>query len=129
MEHLDSLAGSISYKVDFAVVIETNSKHKYYSICWVRVFRLWEKSMSVAFISSQHPWIGKSPSTLRYHQLMFSLDMLSPLDPSRDLRLSGQVIYTGRSSMEVAVKMETLGPASEISTVLLGELQALLRFN
>ncbi|KAJ7145860.1 HotDog domain-containing protein [Mycena epipterygia] len=48
------------------------------------------------------------------------LDMLSPLDPSRDLRLSGQVIYTGKSSMEVAVKMETIGMGLEDETVLLG---------
>ncbi|TEB22448.1 Thioesterase/thiol ester dehydrase-isomerase [Coprinellus micaceus] len=34
------------------------------------------------------------------------LDMMSPLDPKRDLRLSGQVIYTGKSSMEVVLKME-----------------------
>lgn len=52
---------------------------------------------------------------------MFRLDMLSPLDPSRDLRLSGQVIYTGKSSMEVAVKMETIGMGLEEETVLLGE--------
>lgn len=52
--------------------------------------------------------------------------MLAPLNPLRDLRLSGQVIYTGRSSMEVAVKMEAVGPESGSSeeladqTVLIG---------
>jgi acyl-coenzyme A thioesterase 9 len=46
--------------------------------------------------------------------------MLTPLDPARDLRLSGQVIYTGRSSMEVAVKMETIGKGLPEETVLLG---------
>lgn len=46
--------------------------------------------------------------------------MLAPLDPTRDLRLSGQVIYTGRSSMEVAVKMETIGMGLPEQTVLLG---------
>lgn len=52
--------------------------------------------------------------------------MLAPLNPSRDLRLSGQVIYTGRSSMEVAVKMEAVGSESGSSeqlvdqTVLIG---------
>ena len=35
--------------------------------------------------------------------------MMSPPNPARDLRFSGQVIYTGRSSMEVAVKMESIG--------------------
>jgi len=37
----------------------------------------------------------------------------------RDLRLSGHVIHTGQSSMEVVVKMELLGGKEE--TVLLGE--------
>lgn len=46
--------------------------------------------------------------------------MLSPLHPVRDLRLSGQVIYTGRSSMEVAVKMEATNPTGEAETLLLG---------
>lgn len=46
--------------------------------------------------------------------------MLAPLDPSRDLRMSGQVIYTGRSSMEVAVKMETIGNDLPEETVLIG---------
>lgn len=46
--------------------------------------------------------------------------MLAPLNPARDLRLSGQVIYTGRSSMEVAVKMETIGMNQPEETVLLG---------
>ncbi|KAF9556445.1 Thioesterase/thiol ester dehydrase-isomerase [Agrocybe pediades] len=48
------------------------------------------------------------------------LDMLAGLDPSRDLRLSGQVIYTGRSSMEVAVKMESIGTGLPDETVLIG---------
>jgi acyl-coenzyme A thioesterase 9 len=48
------------------------------------------------------------------------LDMLVPLDPKRDLRLSGQVIYTGNSSMEVAVKMEHIGMDELEETVLLG---------
>lgn len=48
--------------------------------------------------------------------------MLAALDPSRDLRLSGQVIYTGRSSMEVAVKMESIGGDKPDETVLLGTL-------
>lgn len=36
----------------------------------------------------------------------------------RDLRLSGHIIHTGSSSMEVVVKMELLGGKEE--TVLLG---------
>lgn len=48
--------------------------------------------------------------------------MLAPLDPVRDLRLSGQVIYTGRSSMEVAVKMEALGNDDAEETIMLGRI-------
>lgn len=46
--------------------------------------------------------------------------MLGPLHPVRDLRLSGQVIYTGRSSMEVAVKMEAMGSDGAEETIMLG---------
>ena len=51
-----------------------------------------------------------------------SLDMLNPLNPRRDLRLSGHVIHTGRSSMEIAVKMESVASAEEGAdeTVLIG---------
>ena len=48
------------------------------------------------------------------------LDMLAPLYPVRDLRLSGQVIHVGRSSMEVAVRMETLDKDGTEETVMLG---------
>lgn len=50
------------------------------------------------------------------------LDMLHPLTPSnvKDIRLSGQVIYTGRSSMEVVVKMEALGRDNAEETIMLG---------
>jgi acyl-coenzyme A thioesterase 9 len=38
-----------------------------------------------------------------------------------DLRLSGNVIYTGRSSMEIAVKMEALRPEdTEPLTLMIG---------
>jgi len=46
--------------------------------------------------------------------------MLAPLTANRDLRLSGQVIYTGRSSMEVAVKMESIGMGQPDETVMIG---------
>ncbi|GLB44663.1 putative thioesterase thiol ester dehydrase-isomerase [Lyophyllum shimeji] len=55
------------------------------------------------------------------------LDMLAQLNPSRDLRLSGQVIYTGRSSMEVAVKMESVGLGLPEETVLLGRFSMVCR--
>lgn len=47
--------------------------------------------------------------------------MLAPLNPVRDLRLSGQVIYTGRSSMEIAVKMEAMNSGGTEETIMLGE--------
>jgi acyl-CoA hydrolase len=53
--------------------------------------------------------------------------MLAPLTPVRDLRLSGQVIYTGTSSMEVAVKMEAVdGPGRE-QTLMLGRFSMVCR--
>ncbi|KAF8731248.1 hypothetical protein AX14_004988 [Amanita brunnescens Koide BX004] len=55
------------------------------------------------------------------------LDMLVSLDPKRDLRLSGQVIYTGNSSMEVAVKMEHIGMNQPDETVLLGRFSMVCR--
>ncbi|PCH43033.1 Thioesterase/thiol ester dehydrase-isomerase [Wolfiporia cocos MD-104 SS10] len=48
------------------------------------------------------------------------LDMLAPLYPVRDMRLSGQVIHTGRSSMEVAVRMEALEKDGREETIMLG---------
>ncbi|KAH9948493.1 Thioesterase/thiol ester dehydrase-isomerase [Amylocystis lapponica] len=48
------------------------------------------------------------------------LDMLAPLYPVRDMRLSGQVIHTGRSSMEIAVRMEALEKDGTEKTILLG---------
>lgn len=49
--------------------------------------------------------------------------MLASLYPVRDIRLSGQVVYTGTSSMEVAVKMEALGSEGEEETLMLGTCQ------
>jgi acyl-coenzyme A thioesterase 9 len=46
--------------------------------------------------------------------------MLSPLNPARDLRISGQVTYTGTSSMEVTVKMESIGNGIPVETVMIG---------
>lgn len=46
--------------------------------------------------------------------------MLAPISPVRDLRLSGHVIHVGRSSMEVAVKMEALSDGEEDKTLMLG---------
>lgn len=53
--------------------------------------------------------------------VVLRLDMLAPLyPPVRDVRLSGQVIYVGRSSMEVVVKMEALEDNNTATTVFLG---------
>ncbi|KAJ8074948.1 hypothetical protein PM082_019275 [Marasmius tenuissimus] len=57
------------------------------------------------------------------------LDMLGKLNPHRNLRLSGEVIYTGKSSIEVVVKMETM-PASageEVETIMLGRFSMVCR--
>lgn len=50
------------------------------------------------------------------------LDMLKPLTRENvgDIRLSGQVIYTGLSSLEVVVKMEKIGPGDAEETIMLG---------
>ncbi|KAJ7778460.1 Thioesterase/thiol ester dehydrase-isomerase [Mycena metata] len=96
MEHLDSLAGSISYKHMLGPGVSSLGKIE-------------DRGFYIVTASVDR------------------LDMLSPLDPSRDLRLSGQVIYTGKSSMEVAVKMETIGMGKEEETVLLGRFSMVCR--
>jgi len=48
------------------------------------------------------------------------LDVLTPLLPVKDIRLSGIVIYTGTSSMEVAIKMEAINASGMENTLLLG---------
>ncbi|KAJ7482314.1 Thioesterase/thiol ester dehydrase-isomerase [Mycena galericulata] len=96
MEHLDSLAGSISYKHMLGPGVESLGKIE-------------DRGFYIVTASVDR------------------LDMLSVLDPSRDLRLSGQVIYTGKSSMEVAVKMETIGMGKEDETVLLGRFSMVCR--
>ncbi|KAJ7619430.1 Thioesterase/thiol ester dehydrase-isomerase [Roridomyces roridus] len=96
MEHLDSLAGSISYKHMLGPSVQSLGKIE-------------DRGFYIVTASVDR------------------LDMLSQLDPSRDLRLSGQVIYTGKSSMEVAVKMETIGMGKEEETVLLGRFSMVCR--
>ncbi|KIY62154.1 Thioesterase/thiol ester dehydrase-isomerase [Cylindrobasidium torrendii FP15055 ss-10] len=96
MEHLDSLAGSISYKHVLGPGIETLGRIK-------------ERGFYIVTASVDR------------------LDMLTTLDPSRDLRLSGQVIYTGKSSMEVAVKMESIGGDKAEETVMIGRFSMVCR--
>lgn len=48
--------------------------------------------------------------------------MLAPIyPPLRDLRLSGHVIHTGRSSMEVAVQLVALDSDGTEETLMLGK--------
>ncbi|KAH7882156.1 thioesterase thiol ester dehydrase-isomerase [Phlebopus sp. FC_14] len=96
MEHLDSLAGSISYKHMLGPGVET-------------LGRIHERGFYIVTASVER------------------LDMLTPLHPVRDIRLSGQVIYTGRSSMEVAVKMEALDVDGEEETLMLGRFSMVCR--
>ena len=56
------------------------------------------------------------------HPSFARLDMLAPIyPPLRDLRLSGHVIHTGRSSMEVAVQLVALGSSGTEETLMLGK--------
>jgi acyl-coenzyme A thioesterase 9 len=45
--------------------------------------------------------------------------MLAPLKPI-DLRLSGQVIHVGKSSMDIVVQLESLGKDGVDETLMLG---------
>ncbi|KAL0952552.1 hypothetical protein HGRIS_006809 [Hohenbuehelia grisea] len=87
----------------------------------IRTGKLMEHLDSLAGSIAYKHMLGPSVQTLgRINERGFyivtasvdRLDMLAQLDPKRDLRLSGQVIYTGRSSMEVAVRMESV-PAGQ----------------
>ncbi|GJF00381.1 thioesterase/thiol ester dehydrase-isomerase [Phanerochaete sordida] len=48
------------------------------------------------------------------------LDVLADIAPVRDIRLSGQVIHVGRTSIEVAVRMEGINEDGSEETVMLG---------
>lgn len=54
--------------------------------------------------------------------LFTRLDTLAPIyPPLRDGRLSGHVIHTGRSSMEVAVQLVALDTGGTEETLMLGK--------
>ncbi|KAF7421031.1 hypothetical protein PC9H_011551 [Pleurotus ostreatus] len=103
----------------------------------IRTGKLMEHLDSLAGSIAYKHMLGPDVETLgKIHERGFyivtasvdRLDMLSALDPSRNLRLSGQVIYTGRSSMEVVVKMESIpvdGAGEE--TVLIGRFSMVCR--
>lgn len=68
-------------------------------------------------------WIGKNVVGISggCADGSFRLDMLRPLTASRDVRLSGHVIFTGRSSMEIGLRMESIGGGNPDETILIGE--------
>lgn len=108
MEHLDSLAGSIAYKHMLGPVEEIgNPVDLGFYLVTASVDRC---------VSLGHPVY---PNISWTHA--FRLDMLAYLSPVRDLRLSGHVIYVGKSSMEVAVRMEALNADGTEETVMLGK--------
>ncbi|KAF4568343.1 hypothetical protein EYR40_010253 [Pleurotus pulmonarius] len=103
----------------------------------IRTGKLMEHLDSLAGSIAYKHMLGPNVETLgKIHERGFyivtasvdRLDMLSTLDPSRNLRLSGQVIYTGRSSMEVVVKMESI-PVEGVGeeTVLIGRFSMVCR--
>ncbi|KZV98933.1 Thioesterase/thiol ester dehydrase-isomerase [Exidia glandulosa HHB12029] len=99
MEYLDSLAGSIAYK-----------------------HILGQEVQSLGPIEERGLYVVTAA--------VDRLDMLQPLASWKavaDLRLSGNVIFTGRSSMEIAVKMEALHPDAEPLTVMIGRFSMVCR--
>ncbi|KAF9264624.1 Thioesterase/thiol ester dehydrase-isomerase [Marasmius fiardii PR-910] len=104
----------------------------------IRTGKLMEHLDSLAGSIAYKHMLGPGVQTLgKIHERGFyivtaavqRLDMLGHLNPRRDLRLSGEVIYTGRSSMEVVVKMETMsGSADEKDeTIMLGRFSMVCR--
>ncbi|KAM6492234.1 thioesterase thiol ester dehydrase-isomerase [Amanita muscaria] len=102
----------------------------------LRIGKLMEHLDSLAGSIAYKHMLGPGVETLgQIHERGFyivtaavdRLDMLTQLNPSRDLLLSGQVIYTGKSSMEVAVKMEHIGSDQPEETVLLGRFSMVCR--
>jgi acyl-coenzyme A thioesterase 9 len=96
MEHLDALAGSISYRHVLGSPSDSEAR------------------------------MDTSPEKNGLYIVTAACDRLDMLDvplPGRDVRMSGMVIAVGRSSMEVVVRMENLGGEGEQDrTLLLGAL-------
>jgi len=112
MEHLDSLAGSIAYKHMLGPGVQS-------------LGRIQDHGFYIVTASVDRYVLPIYGDVVFSNQLLLSLDMLAALNPTRDLRLSGQVIYTGRSSMEVAVKMESTGNDLPDETVMIGVFQCI----
>ncbi|KZT05215.1 Thioesterase/thiol ester dehydrase-isomerase [Laetiporus sulphureus 93-53] len=69
------------------------------------------------------PGVDELPKDQPFYMVTASvdrMDMLAPMYPVRDMRLSGQVIHTGKSSMEVAVRMEAIQKDGTEETIMLG---------
>ncbi|KAF8311104.1 Thioesterase/thiol ester dehydrase-isomerase [Clavulina sp. PMI_390] len=99
MEHLDSLAGSIAYKHVLGPSVE-------------KLGAVSEAGFYIVTASIDR------------------LDMVSPLTPANvtDIRLSGQVISVGSSSMEIAVKMEGIhSEDTSDQTLLIGRFSMVCR--
>jgi acyl-coenzyme A thioesterase 9 len=108
MENFDSLAGSVAYKHMLGPSVKTvgSIEDRGFYIVTASV----DRCVPVFDFGFEIIQILILPS----------LDMLSPLNPKRDLRLSGLVIYTGRSSMEVVLKMESIGGGQPDEPVMIG---------
>ncbi|KAI0668880.1 Thioesterase/thiol ester dehydrase-isomerase [Trametes maxima] len=78
---------------------------------------------SIAYKHMLGPDVSALPKNAGFYMVTASvdrLDMLASLYPVRDMRLSGQVIHTGRSSLEIAVRMEALEKDGKEETIMLG---------
>ncbi|KAI0830131.1 Thioesterase/thiol ester dehydrase-isomerase [Trametes gibbosa] len=78
---------------------------------------------SIAYKHMLGPDVAVLPKNVGFYMVTASvdrLDMLASLYPVRDMRLSGQVIHTGRSSLEIAVRMEALERNGAEQTIMLG---------
>ncbi|KAI0742690.1 Thioesterase/thiol ester dehydrase-isomerase [Daedaleopsis nitida] len=78
---------------------------------------------SIAYKHMLGPDVQALPQNAGFYVVTASverLDMLASLYPVRDMRLSGQVVHTGNSSMEIAVRMEGLAKDGSEQTIMLG---------
>lgn len=69
------------------------------------------------------PGVGSAAADRKFYMVTAAcdrLDMRARYASGHDLRVSGQVIYVGRSSMEVVVKVEQIGEGGRPETLLLG---------
>lgn len=108
MEVLDSTAGSVAYKHILGPEAKT-------------VGTIQEQGFYVVTASVDR--CERTPRERKLSNVQFTrLYMLAPIyPPLRDLRLSGHVIHTGRSSMEVAIQLVALDSHGAEETLMLGK--------